>query len=267
MEVIVKKKISPLWFIIPLSILALGFLCYVPFWINSAYLKGGEYKTVWNGSEFLAFYGAALSAIGALFLGVLSIWQNKQIQKTNEEAQKRLEAINKNANEINIINKFVERENKRIENLSIACDTFAHLCLLTDVAKLVSENKDLDYSISQIKIQIFSEHQCIGREMSIDLLNQKKGIELLTKATTLYDENNKFFERLLTEGESILDDKNAYKDLSVSYSEFVIVKDDYLVAAQENINSVLFGEISLSELRLTHHYGMEVKNGQDEDAE
>ena len=262
-----KKKISPLWFIVPLSIIAFGFLCYVPFWINSAYLKGGEYQTVWNGSEFLAFYGSLLSALGALFLGALSIWQNKQMQKTNEEAQKRLEDINKNANEITIINKFVERENRRIENLSKACDNFARLCLLTDVAKLVSENKDLDYSISQIRIQIFNEHQCIGREMSVDLLNQKNGVELLAKATALYDENNKFFERLLSEGESILDDENAYNDLSVSYSEFIIIKDDYLVAAQENINSVLLGEISLSELRLTHHYGMEVKNGQDEDAE
>lgn len=256
-----KKKVSHLWFTLPLSIIVLGFLCYVPFWINSAYLKGGDYQTVWNGSEFLAFYGALLSALGALFLGALSIWQNKQMQKSNEEAQKRLETINKNANEINIINKFVERENRRIENLSKACDNFARLCLLTDVAKLVSENKDLDYSISQIKIQIFNEHQCIGREMSIDLLNQKIGVELLTKATALYDESNKFFERLLLEGKTILDDENAYNDLSVSYSEFIIIKDDYLVAAQENINGVLFGEISLSELRLAHHYSMEAKKG------
>ena len=107
----------------------------------------------------------------------------------------------------------------------------------------------------------FIEHQCIGREMSIDLLNQKIGVELLTKATALYDESNKFFERLLLEGKTILDDENAYNDLSVSYSEFIIIKDDYLVAAQENINGVLFGEISLSELRLAHHYSMEAKKG------
>ena len=262
-----NKKFSPLWIIIPLSVMIIGFLFFVPFWINSAYIEGGDYKTVWTGAEFLAFYGAALSAIGALFLGGLSIWQNRQIQKSNESAQKRLESISYNANEISIINKIVERENNRVERLATASDSFAQLCIASDLSKRVAESKSLSSTISRIRIELFNEKQNVGREMAGDLLNGKIGVEFIKKATILYDASIKLYEKAASKPEEILNGEFSCDEITNAYSDFIIVKDEYLVQAQDSINSILLGKTTLSEIKAKYHYSMEEENGQAEDGE
>lgn len=257
----VKKRISPLWFVIPLGILVLGFLCYVPFWINSAYLKGGDYQTVWNGSEFLAFYGTLLSAFGALFLGALSIWQNKQIQKSNEAAQERLERINTRANEISAINKIIEHEENRIQALTLSCSNYEEFCDTAKIADAFSSVPPTEFSSVSNKLR--KENEKYFNSVFMYLSWQTvRDIELKRKAAEL----RTAVDATVTESDF---EKRAYKALEMldALWRFQDAKKDYLIDYQNKLEDIIFKDYSLPEIRIMYERQEEEENGQDEDAE
>ena len=122
-----KKGIPAGWIVIVTIVVLLLFIG-VPILVDILYVQGGPIITVWDGPEFLSFYGAALSAIGALFLGGISIWQNAMLRKQNDklreenkESQKTIEKLYKTANELSIINKIIDNESQRINCLAKEC--------------------------------------------------------------------------------------------------------------------------------------------------
>lgn len=55
----------------------------VPFLINESYKttlisESSKYITEWSAADALAYYGAALSFLGAVVLGALAFWQNEK---------------------------------------------------------------------------------------------------------------------------------------------------------------------------------------------
>lgn len=66
-------------------------LVATPFIINYAYLKGtadGLPNTVFSASDIILFYGSILSFIGTVTLGSLAFYQNKKLNKINENLSK-----------------------------------------------------------------------------------------------------------------------------------------------------------------------------------
>ena len=233
-----KKKVSPLRFIIPITIIVLVFLCYVPFWINSAYLKGGDYQTVWSGSEFLAFYGSLLSALGAIFLGALSIWQNKQIQKSNEAAQERLERINTRANEISAINKIIEHEENRIRALTISCNNYEEFCDTAKIADAFSSVPPTEFSSVSNKLR--KENEKYFNSVFMYLSWQTvRDIELKRKAAEL----RTAVDATVTESDF---EKRAYKALEMldALWRFQDTKKDYLIEYQNKLEDIIFKDYS-----------------------
>lgn len=60
----------------------------VPIMINALYLINGGYITVWSGADVLAFYGAALGAVGTIILGIVAWEQNKRLLELEETKYK-----------------------------------------------------------------------------------------------------------------------------------------------------------------------------------
>lgn len=61
-------------------IMAATLVVIVPFFINEAYKKGGDYITVWTGAEFLAYYGTILGAVATIIaLSGTIIFTRRQI--------------------------------------------------------------------------------------------------------------------------------------------------------------------------------------------
>lgn len=60
----------------------------IPFGINEAYKADKGYITLWGAPDVLAFYGAYISFIGTIALGVVAIEQNKKAHRLNEQMQK-----------------------------------------------------------------------------------------------------------------------------------------------------------------------------------
>ena len=267
MEEIVKKKLSPLWFVIPLCVIAIGFLCYIPFWINSAYLKGGGYETVWTGAEFLAFYGAALSAIGALGLGALSLWQNHVQRVENEKSQKRLEGINKASNEINIKSIFVKNESERIKELSKLCNEFYELSISNKIIDLTKQYQDQAFAIGLLKFELIRYNKSIVANLKTDFYSGEEPENLANATNTLLLASNAYLDQL----QAIKGVGNVPQEtidgLVESAKVFSTKKDNYLIGVKEYLTQILLGEIGIERIKELLSLSKEEQNGQDEDAE
>lgn len=285
----VKKRISPLWFVIPLGIIVLGFLCYVPFWINSSYLQGGGMETVWNGAEFLAFYGAALSAIGAIFLGGITIWQNAMLRRQNDklreenkESQNMIEKLYKEANELSIINKIIDNESQRIDSLAKECLSFYSNC---DSVTLIEHFRYLsnihqiqtDHSLLSEKARVFYS------QISSFLKDDDQYSKDLDKAS------KELMDAYIKVLDYILERKSCQKEqmaLESARIKFQLAYTEYIEEYQQKLDIILFNSFSLDMVR--SFYGKsrsnylyylagevvkkqlkeaEAENGQDEDAE
>lgn len=60
----------------------------IPFGINEVYKVDKGYITLWGAPDVLAFYGAYISFIGTVVLGVIAVEQNKKAHRLNEQMQK-----------------------------------------------------------------------------------------------------------------------------------------------------------------------------------
>lgn len=261
-----NKKFSMLWIIIPLSVIVIGFLFYIPFWINSAYLKGGNFQTVWNGSEFLAFYGSALGAIGTVSLGAITIWQNYRFKKTNEEAQDRLERLTYRANEISIINKIIEYENNRISNMTRFCDEFIKSCAGSQLSDAAIENKNIRSVASHLLGEAGRNYLNLSRTILIDKTLTKES-PIVKALLDLYTLNYNICNAILTKGTIEAIKVEEVRNLNSLLENFRMLFEAYTILCQTRIRKVIFETITLEETRKLFGYKQEAENGQDEDGE
>ena len=237
--------------------------------INEAYKVGTGYQTKWQASDMLIFFATIIEAIGTISLGAISIWQNVQLNKSNEKAQERLEEINIKSNEINLINKIVERENNRIENLIAVSKEFEDLLLHAFNMETFKNTNNATAEESKVlldRIKLHSLHSQMNYLIGIDLLNLKEALNLaktcdeVTKCTdAVYDDRiNKELEKYKTDTDSLI------KKMTKFFKE----TNNYILDTQMGINDILLGDTSLDDLREALNKCMEeFVNGQAENAE
>ena len=75
-----KKRYYLIW-----SALAIVCILLVPVIINESYKNNIGYKTLWSAADMLSYYGAVLSFIGTVILGVVAVWQNNKAIITNDK--------------------------------------------------------------------------------------------------------------------------------------------------------------------------------------
>lgn len=76
------------WWVWVIIIILLTSLIGTPFIINFAYMKGltlKEPNTAFSASDLLSFYGAILSLIGTIVLGIITIIQNNRVTEMNKK--------------------------------------------------------------------------------------------------------------------------------------------------------------------------------------
>lgn len=240
--------------------------------INWLYYLGRNsngYYTEWQASDALMFFATVLEALGTISLGAISIWQNIQLNKSNEKAQARLEEINNKSNEINTINKIVERENNRLENLIALSREFEDLIVHALNIDIFKNDININYEKSKIlldRIKLYSLHSNFNRIISIDILNLQEGLRLA-----------EICDKVVKYTDSIYDDRlniqfENYKlnsdCLSKELGLFFKKKNSYILDTQIKINSILIGYISLENLKENLNKCMEdVINGQTENAQ
>jgi len=89
------KKTYKIIIYVAIAVLIIGALGILPFIINWIYSQKAPldfFVTLFDASDFLVYYASALSFLGTLILGVLTLFQNKRAQeKTDEINQLKLE--------------------------------------------------------------------------------------------------------------------------------------------------------------------------------
>lgn len=228
--------------------------------------NGNAIHTEWQASDTLIFFATVLEALGTISLGAISIWQNVQLQKANEESQNRLENISKHANEINQINMIVERENSRIKRFIAASDEFEDYAIFLKSVEQIREGQSVDYNIRLSKLNVFKSSQRVLSELASDIVNRNEAKDLVRVIKQLRKASDNINELILSGVSEI--PKEAIDGLSDNLSDFINTKDKYIIHSQLWINEIMLGKRDFDDIKKIYEKIIkEDSNGQTENDE
>ena len=196
------------------------------------------------------FWYGYMAYFGTVLLATVSLWQNKAFKDENDNAQDRLERIHKQANEINVINKILEFEHKRIHNLYDYLDDFEKACHYNNIAIAFHGCISEKIVITQARDKCDFLFLAITRELRIDKRDDKAKDDLLKTSEDMYNAALK----LLKAYESKKPDVNKCEnDLYLVWKEFFIKKEEYINSAQKDFQRLLYENLTLDEIQNIYH--------------
>lgn len=152
--------------------------------------------------------GDILTYVSTIALSLLAVWQNQKFKEENDKAQDRLERINIEANEMNVISRIVDFETQYLMRLEEAClgvlstsQTYRLLDIVVEKkAKKDKRVKEAFEEYSQSYIRLISMYESCLPVEDVDIVLLKdafKELNTLTcKVFSEYHENN--FKKLDT---------------------------------------------------------------------
>lgn len=227
--------------------------------------NGNGFHTEWQGADALMFFATILEALGTISLGAISIWQNMQLQKTNDEAQTRLETISNQANEVSIISKIIDHEERRLTNLEIACEKYIDFCstfTIEESTKIFASGiKERHDTIKQKIHNNTSLYQNVTRELSWQTVED---ISLKKCVSVLYFQALKTFQ--LLENKEL--PSQEILNVMTECWRFTDLYKKYIMVYRTKLDKVLFNELTLNEIReLYNRIEEESEDGQTENAQ
>lgn len=140
----------------------------------------------WSAGDILTF-------IGTVSLGLLAIWQNNNLQKTNEKSQERMELLAKESNELAIISKIIEYETARLNNLRLKTKNFLDATNTTALTKELSTVSQQEATFRKLYIKIKVENQNKQINLcTIELLSELGNYTNDEKVLYLIEEMSKY---------------------------------------------------------------------------
>ena len=196
--------------------------------------------------------GDILTYVSTVSLGLLAVWQNKKIQDENDIAQDRLENIIKHSNEIEIINKIVEYETDNLRELKEAFDEFSKACDPQIITSYYGNNSG---DIIKIKSAMVTAEQnldsCffkLARELRIDIkLKQNDEIPIKQPFANYYGTGKKLILKI--QEEPLLSFEKEIVQSAKARDAFVREREKYLVEQEEKLNTLLYGNLTMEEIK------------------
>ena len=90
------KKTYKIIIYVAIAVFIIGLLGVLPFiisWIYSQEAPSDFFVTRFDASDFLVYYASALSFLGTLILGVLTLFQNKRSQEKTDTCRRGVDAL------------------------------------------------------------------------------------------------------------------------------------------------------------------------------
>lgn len=192
------------------------------------------------------FWYGYMAYFGTIVLAAVALWQNHIFKVENDRSQNRLEEISKQANEINIISKISEFENDRIHRLFKLLDEFEKVCHHNNISIGLFESINDRVAILQMTEKCDFYYLSVVRELRIDMRDCTIKNELIDLCFELYTTA----VNLLTEYDTKKSiDDSSIKNLSKVWNEYFVTKEKYLKATQIDFQKLLYGNLSLKEIR------------------
>lgn len=224
--------------------------------------NGNAIHTEWQASDTLIFFATILEALGTISLGAISIWQNQQLQKSNEEAQVRIEKISIHANEVNITSQIVNYEETRLKNIEKYTELFIQTCNVDTLLSSIVSGCPREKYVEKQKNEFNSNYLQVKRGLISGFYKGDKLSGFKSSMDYLFLIGNICFD-------NIKENKPNYAENIITNTQINLLKismDQYLMAAYENIHRIILGEISLEQIK-NQQLGEVTNNGQAENAQ
>lgn len=224
--------------------------------------NGNAIHTEWQASDTLIFFATILEALGTISLGAISIWQNQQLQKSNEEAQVRIEKISIHANEVNITSQIVNYEETRLKNIEKYTELFIQTCNVDTLLSSIVSDCPREKYVEKQKNEFNSNYLQVKRGLISGFYKGDKLSGFKSSMDYLFLIGNICFD-------NIKENKPNYAENIITNTQINLLKismDQYLMAAYENIHRIILGEISLEQIK-NQQLGEVTNNGQTENDE
>ncbi len=212
---------------------------------------------------FAAKWGAGdiLTYVSTVALGLLAVWQNKQIKDEADKSQDRLEKISIDANELSVITKLIDNESQYITLLDNAFTELLDACGHENISIVMMDTFDktkVSLAIKRINqallhfVQIFFSGYQLRNYNAMPLLDSCK--EIAENAS-----------QILTE---YLNTKNAnpavlYNSLN-HYTQTKAEKEIYICMRRTQLNRILLEKLTLAEIRSFYIRPEEIQNEKNE---
>ena len=206
---------------------------------------------------FVAHWGAGdiLTYASTISLGLLAMWQNKKQQEENDITQERMERIIIHANELSIISKMIEHEERRINELDELLNRFMQNCDPQAVAIAYSSDDKIVCmtQVTELERTIDKDFFAISRLLAEDkALKLDPDNALKVAFAKLYQTVKKDINDIRQEKIDMCDIHEAGKmagQLSAERDIFMKEKEKYMEIIQSKLRKLLFEEITFEEAR------------------
>ena len=275
-----KQEKRP-WFFQYLGLVILWIIVFAiivcsPWIVKSVFLTAGAGEELaFSPGEMLAYIGAVLTLLGTAGLGTLVYVQNRQMRNESEIHAERLRSIANHANEIALINKIIEMENKRIFELENTLDEFSALAkpqniylaaktILPDVTKYegsvpqsVIDKYWKDFSLLvERKNAVEMSFNRLKRFFQTNDILTEQGENFFAAIGDVYDSAKEHIDHytdpdIVPAFELFLGCK--YKDNNDIYEKFYAQREDYISQRKSNLDRVIFEELTLDEIKELLH--------------
>ena len=210
------------------------------------------------------FWYGYMAYFGTVVLAAVALWQNIVFKDENDTAQKKLENINKHANEINIINKIIEFENARIQNLYKFLDEFEKACHHNNIAIALHGCINQKIAITQATERCDFLFLSVSRELRVDRRKCEIKDELFELCSNLYDAAVNLLKAYDTESHTVQTRK---EELAEIWKAYFITKEKYINSVLSDFQRLLYENLSLEEIRKIYYQKSEdINHGQTQDA-
>lgn len=196
--------------------------------------------------------GDIMTYISTVSLGLLAVWQNKKYKEQSEESQARLERISLEANELNVIQKIIDKESRRLSTIKIDINKLINYCksnsfeLITDKSEGKRTKKIEGFTELEKRIDDVFNRLKIDQRLSI--FNEKDNIEQLADVMNelVYETKNLLILLKKNPSKYCGEDMKRIDEIN---EKFTIIVKNYLLNEDEKLNSVIYGEMSLEEVK------------------
>lgn len=214
------------------------------------YLFSIQAPTTWTVAKWSA--GEILTYASTVSLGLLAVWQNKRFKEENDTAQARLEQLVKQSNELSTINKIIEIEFERYNQIIEAFDLFSKKCDPQTIATTHSDNTSslIDRISSMVKLEneIDQSFFQMARVLRIDSSLVVNDLDPLKKATVeYYFLSKKTVQKLQKPSET--DASREIDGLITLRKNYIDQRERYIHVLQDKLKRVVYGNMTLDEIK------------------
>lgn len=191
--------------------------------------------------------GDILTYVSTIALGILALWQNQKFKEENDKTQERLERINIESNELNVIAQISEHEAKYIEILSAAFDELLDACGIETIS-IILMDKSKDSKTIPTALQRINQANKSLLEIALAgyQLNNMSVMPLVDKCKTL---SQKVSHVLVEQMKYGICNTDALYAMTNFYLEITSEKGAYIATRRQSLYRLLFEKMSLSEIR------------------